>query len=90
LTDSLEKPFGFSSFAKEISAAPEAWASRNGNLQFYRYHPKVCFLPFLPSFFPFLTICFFFTTKGGHFAAGEQPEAFAQDMKDCFKKIWPA
>ncbi|GAA5844559.1 hypothetical protein JCM11251_001633 [Rhodosporidiobolus azoricus] len=63
----LKKPFGFSSFAKEISATPEAWADRNGNLQFYRYHEK-----------------------GGHFAASEQPELFAQDMKDCFGKIWEA
>ncbi|POY74622.1 hypothetical protein BMF94_2383 [Rhodotorula taiwanensis] len=62
----LEKPFGFSSFKQEISATPEAWAGRNGNLQFYRYHEK-----------------------GGHFAALEQPDAYAQDMKDCFGKIWP-
>ncbi|GAA5965892.1 hypothetical protein JCM8115_000736 [Rhodotorula mucilaginosa] len=61
-----KKPFGFSSFKEEISATPEAWAGRNGNLQFYRYHDK-----------------------GGHFAALEQPEAFAQDMQDCFGKIWP-
>lgn len=36
-----KKPFGFSSFKEEISATPEAWAGRNGNLQFYRYHDKV-------------------------------------------------
>jgi len=37
----LDKPLGFSSFAKEISSTPEAWASRNANLQWYRYHDKV-------------------------------------------------
>ncbi|GAA5925284.1 epoxide hydrolase [Sporobolomyces koalae] len=26
--------------------------------------------------------------KGGHFASMEQPELFAQDMHDCFSKIW--
>ncbi|GAA5952748.1 hypothetical protein JCM10213_007918 [Rhodosporidiobolus nylandii] len=62
----LKKPFGYSSFAKELSTTPEAWAGRNGNLQFYRYH-----------------------SKGGHFASSEQPELFAQDMKDCFGKLWP-
>ncbi|BGP40178.1 hypothetical protein JCM10449v2_004136 [Rhodotorula kratochvilovae] len=62
----LEKPFGYSSFAKEISATPEAWAGRNGNLQFFRFHEK-----------------------GGHFAAAERPEEFAQDMVDCFGKIFP-
>ncbi|GAA5987786.1 hypothetical protein JCM11641_004929 [Rhodosporidiobolus odoratus] len=36
----LTKPFGFSSFAKELSSTPEAWAGRNGNLQFYRYHSE--------------------------------------------------
>jgi len=36
----LDKPFGFSSFAKEISSTPEAWAGRNGNLRWYRYHEK--------------------------------------------------
>lgn len=36
----LEKPFGFSSFKEEISSTPEAWAGRNGNLQFYRYHDR--------------------------------------------------
>ncbi|GAA5923867.1 hypothetical protein JCM1841_001418 [Sporobolomyces salmonicolor] len=62
----LKKPFGYSSFAKEISSAPEAWAKLNGNLQFYRYH-----------------------AKGGHFAAMEQPEVFAEDMRECFGKLWP-
>ncbi|GJN90554.1 hypothetical protein Rhopal_003566-T1 [Rhodotorula paludigena] len=62
----VDKPFGFSSFAKEISSTPEAWAGRNGNLQFYRYHEK-----------------------GGHFAASERPKEFAQDMIDCFTKIYP-
>ncbi|GAA5845425.1 hypothetical protein JCM9279_003026 [Rhodotorula babjevae] len=36
----LDKPLGFSSFAKEISSTPEAWAGRNANLQWYRYHDK--------------------------------------------------
>ncbi|BGP24824.1 hypothetical protein JCM10295v2_003744 [Rhodotorula toruloides] len=62
----LDKPFGYSSFQGEISSTPEAWAGRNGNLQFYSYH-----------------------AKGGHFAAAEQPEEFAQDMIDCFAKLWP-
>ncbi|KDE08933.1 hypothetical protein MVLG_01025 [Microbotryum lychnidis-dioicae p1A1 Lamole] len=26
--------------------------------------------------------------KGGHFAAMERPEEFAQDMRDCFGKLW--
>ncbi|SCV71972.1 BQ2448_4666 [Microbotryum intermedium] len=26
--------------------------------------------------------------KGGHFAAMERPEDFAQDMRDCFGKLW--
>lgn len=62
----LSKPFGFSSFGKEISSSPRAWAARTGDLQFYRYHEQ-----------------------GGHFAALEQPEQFAKDMKDCFAAIWP-
>ncbi|GAA6038246.1 hypothetical protein JCM8097_005812 [Rhodosporidiobolus ruineniae] len=63
----LHKPFGYSSFGKEISSTPEAWANRNANLQWYRYHER-----------------------GGHFASAERPADFAQDMIDCFKKIWPA
>ncbi|KAM0791441.1 hypothetical protein ACM66B_005896 [Microbotryomycetes sp. NB124-2] len=27
--------------------------------------------------------------RGGHFAASERPEEFAQDMVDCFGQIWP-
>ena len=92
-----KKPFGFSSFKEEISATPEAWAGRNGNLQFYRYHDKVRHLR--PHFFAKgLSECtnlvpesliLRFGQQGGHFAALEQPEAFAQDMQDCFGKIWP-
>lgn len=83
----LEKPFGFSSFKKEISATPEAWAGRNGNLQFYRYHDKVRLLALKAGRTPPANECFLL--QGGHFAALEQPEAYAQDMKDCFGKIWP-
>ncbi|GAA6001385.1 hypothetical protein JCM10207_006637 [Rhodosporidiobolus poonsookiae] len=30
-----------------------------------------------------------FHEKGGHFAGAERPEEFSQDMKDCFRKLWP-
>ncbi|KAK4056749.1 hypothetical protein OIO90_002301 [Microbotryomycetes sp. JL221] len=28
-------------------------------------------------------------SRGGHFAAMERPQEFAQDMNECFAKIWP-
>lgn len=38
----LKKPFGYSAFEREISCTPEAWVGATGNIQFYRYQPKVC------------------------------------------------
>ncbi|KAK4705423.1 hypothetical protein P7C70_g778, partial [Phenoliferia sp. Uapishka_3] len=31
-----------------------------------------------------------YNPRGGHFAALEQPEVFAENMRECFAKIWPA
>ncbi|ORY64618.1 epoxide hydrolase [Leucosporidium creatinivorum] len=36
----LNKPFGFSSFAKEIASAPKVWAAQTGNLVYYNYIEK--------------------------------------------------
>lgn len=48
----LTKPFGYSSFGKEIASAPEVWAKQTGNLQFYRYHEQVRHPPSPPSVCP--------------------------------------
>ncbi|CAG8957630.1 hypothetical protein HYFRA_00010497 [Hymenoscyphus fraxineus] len=36
----IPKPFGFSSFAKEIAPVPKAWAATSGDLVFYRRHER--------------------------------------------------
>ncbi|CAG8974590.1 hypothetical protein HYALB_00004387 [Hymenoscyphus albidus] len=36
----IRKPFGFSSFAKEIAPVPKAWAATSGDLVFYRRNER--------------------------------------------------
>ncbi|KAL8291281.1 hypothetical protein RQP46_002259 [Phenoliferia psychrophenolica] len=62
----INKPTGFSSFAKEIAPTPRRWAAQSCDLVFYRYHDK-----------------------GGHFAAMEQPELLAQDVREFLETVWP-
>lgn len=61
----ITKPWGYSSFAHEIASAPQSWAAKTGDLQYYNY-----------------------ITRGGHFAALEVPELFAEEMRKCFEKLW--
>ncbi|KAJ7029997.1 hypothetical protein C8F04DRAFT_1114984 [Mycena alexandri] len=36
----IQQPFGYSSFAKEITPMPQSWVSTTGSLVFYREHEK--------------------------------------------------
>jgi hypothetical protein len=37
----LDKPFGYSNFAKELMPTPRSWAATTGNLVFYKEYDKV-------------------------------------------------
>ena len=80
------KPLGFSSFPRELSAVPKAWAEKAfPNLQFYKEHEKVslsCNKDRLK--FGVLQLI---VVKGGHFAALEQPEAFLADVEEFVDKV---
>ncbi|KAJ7126248.1 Alpha/Beta hydrolase protein [Mycena epipterygia] len=39
----ITKAFGYSSFPKEITPIPRAWAETTGKLVFFRVHEKVCY-----------------------------------------------
>ena len=48
----IRKPFGFSSFHKELIRLPESWIKTTGDLLFWREHHKVSSIRvFVPGIF---------------------------------------
>ncbi|KAJ5639380.1 uncharacterized protein N7484_007242 [Penicillium longicatenatum] len=84
----IQKPFGFSSFPKELAPLPRSWIETSGNLVYWGEHEKVrqrieinwnrvqCISDKLYH-------------QGGHFAALEQPEALKTDLVQFMDQIWP-
>lgn len=85
----IKKPFGFSSFPKELAPLPRSWIETTGNLVYWADHKKVCQnkSAFASIYKPLLLT--FERIQGGHFAALEQPEALKNDITEFVEQVWP-